>query len=244
MRSRWIDKVVEYGSFGDAPVLVVAPHEGVELIEVEGELVRLGERGSGFLARTAAEHAGCSFIVVHVPRSRADFARDPALLGRGEKFRLHMDGRKKVWLDCHTDRRYSGVLEKFHGLIEKKDPSFLVDFHTMGNAHIDVKLGFGKRRQYIGGTGRALRFRDELKAMMTHDLNVLVSKKELTGESEFILRSHHAGRLAAMVEFSSTRGFSLHEGKIQPGYVEAAEKAAELAAKWSDQEKGSEEPGR
>jgi len=236
MKCKWIDKVVEHGSYGDSGVLVVAPHEGVELMEVEAggrrHLVRLGERGSGYLARLAAKQVGGSYIIVHVPRTHADFARDPALLGKGERFRLHIDGEWKVWLDCHTDELYAGVLEKFHDLIEDIDPQFLLDYHTMGNRNIDIKLGFGEERRYIGGTEKALMFRDEVTSRMEHSVKMLVSKLELTGESEFILNSHQSGRNAALVEFSSTRGFRLSRGHIKPAFVEAAKKVAEVAGGW------------
>ncbi|MBR9689827.1 MAG: hypothetical protein GOV01_02955 [Candidatus Altiarchaeota archaeon] len=232
---KWIDKVVEY-EVGKSPVLFIAPHEGVEITTIktdEGpQLVRIGERGTGYLAKLAAQHIGGSFIVVHVPRLKADFARDPALLGKGDRFRQNIDGKFKVWFDGHKDTQYAKTLERFHELIQKINPKFIVDVHTMGTSKIDAKLGFGKNRRYIGGSENALRFRDELMKMVDCNLNVLVSKIELTGESEFILNKHSKGRNVMLLELSSTNGFKSEDGVFNPLYEKLIVKLAELTNKW------------
>ena len=234
---KWIERMVEYEQ-GRSPILVVAPHEGTEVVKVEGGPVVVGERGSGELARLAARHVGGSYIAVHVPRFRADFARAPELLGEGAKFRFNVLGERHEFTG-HKDTAYLRIMEEFHGLIEKFNPDFLLDFHKMLGRETDIRLGFGRDRRYVGGSGRALDFRDQVVRDLKirgHDLKIMVSKRALTGESEYILNRHHEGRLAALVEFSSSRGFDMDEGRISAGYREAAKVIAEQALRFLREE--------
>lgn len=239
--SKWIERVVEYDSFGDAPVLVVAPHEGTELVEVDGVSVVIGERGSGELAKRAAKHVGGSYIIVHVPRFRADFARSPDLLGEGAMFRFNVLGKRREFTG-HKDTAYKEIMEKFHDLIEKFNPQFLLNFHKMLGKDVDIRLGFGLDRRYIGGSKKALEFRKHIVgdlAVRGYSLDILVSKRALTGESEYVLNRHHNGRLAALAEFSSSKGFEMESGHINPGYMEAANLIAEQALRCLREDKTS-----
>jgi len=238
---KWIERVVEYDSFGDAPVLIVAPHEGTELVEVDGASVVVGERGSGELAKIAAKHVGGSYIVVHVPRFRADFARSPELLGEGAMFRFNVLGKRHEFTG-HKDTAYKQIMEKFHNLVGEFNPKFLLSFHKMLGKDVDIRLGFGLDRKYIGNSKRALEFRKQVVgdlAVRGHSLEILVSKRALTGESEYILNRHHKGRLAALVEFSSSKGFDMNSGHINPGYREAANLIAEQALRCLREDKTS-----
>ncbi len=222
--------LVEHKVFGDSPILVVAPHEGVSMVEVDGHRVRVGEPGTAYLARLAAKHIGGACLISRVPRMEADFARDPALLGKGASFRIAVSG-KRVVLEGHKNKSYSGLLNKFHETIERLDPRFILDFHRMSNRDVDVRLGFGADRRYIGGTERALEFKRQLLEKLAArgvSLEVLVSRVRLTGESEFILNTHHRGRKAALVEFAE-RGF--RDG-VDPRYEEVARCLVELALEW------------
>ncbi len=228
--AKWMDELVEYGSFGDVPVLVVAPHEGVSLEIVDGRVAKIGERGTGYLARLAARHIGGSYIVSHVPRMEADFARDPAELGKGARFKYNIDG-EIFTLTSHRNPAYAGLLGEFHGLIERLNPRFLLTYHRMGGSDgVDLRFGFGRERQYIGGTENALEFKRRFLERVS-GLEVLVSKLKLAGESEFILKSHYRGRVAGLVEFSS-KLFRLGSGRIDRRVVRAARVVAELAAEW------------
>lgn len=220
--------MIEYETFGETPVLIVAPHEGTGTTEVEGKPLRVGEPGTARLARLAAKHVDGSCLVSRVPRLEADFARDPALLGKGAKFRLGRPGKRLV-LTGHRDVRHSGLLKQFHDTILQCNPRFIIDFHRMSNRDADIRLGFGADRRYIGGTGKALQFRGQLVKRLSAkgvSLEVLVSKTRLTGESDFILSKHHQGRLAALVEFAA-RGFPR-----DARYDEAAKSVAETAEEW------------
>ena len=234
MDSSWIDKVIEF-HIGKEPLLFIAPHEGVELVEaeVEGEkrVVQIGERGTGYLAKLAAREVNGSYIVIHAPRLQADFARDPSLLGKGEKFRQNLDG-KKIWFESHKNTSYKLPIEKFHKLVGKINPKFIVDIHTMGSDRAHVKLGFGKDRRYINGSENALRFRDTLMEKSQLDLKVQVSKVELTGESEFILNRYEEGRLAMLVEFSNPLGFKIENGEIDKRYQTLMKHIALLTKEW------------
>jgi hypothetical protein len=232
--------VIEHEVFGDSGILVIAPHEGVGPVEIDGKTFRIGESGTAHLARLAAEHVGGACLVSRVPRAEADFARDPALLGKGAPFSIRaggsrQSGGRRVTLKGHTNRDYAGLLREFHQIIRESDPEFIIDVHRMSNRDVDVRLGFGRDRRYIGGTAKALEFKKRLLEKFGRaglSLEVLVSKRRLTGESEFILRNYHKGRKALLVEFAA-RGFP-----PGPEYERAVELLAELAKEWLQDERG------
>ncbi len=233
MKSKWLNRLIEYGSYGDAPIVFIAPHEGGELIKIDvGEskqIVEISERGTGYLVKLAAKQIGATFIINQVPRIQADFARDPKLLGKGEIFRYFLLGKRRE-LKCHINNNYLNLMERFHGLIEKLNPSFIIDFHRMSSEDIDIRLGFGVGRKYIGGSENALDFRKRIfNKSNFDDLKIMISKRVLAGESEFILNKHHKGRRAALVEFSSQRGFDLEKGKISARYETFVKKLAEVS---------------
>lgn len=229
----WIRELVEWESFGDSKVLVIAPHEGTCLLEKGGMIIRIGERGTAELARLAARHVGGTYLASHVPRIEADFARDPALLGEGAEFRIRSHGRRVV-LRGHTNTAYAGLLERFHSVIEEAQPSFILDFHRMAGTRVDIRLGFGAERQYIGGTERALQFKRDFLEKCDPSLEVWVSKVKLAGESEFILNHYSSRAKTMLVEFSSKRGFRMSRGEIKEEYRQAARAAAETAREWID----------
>lgn len=235
----WINKDIEY-HIGDEPVLFIAPHRGemkVEVKDLEGNLrkLHLGEVGTGHLVKLAAREVNGSYLVVHVPRLKADFARDPKFLGKGEKFRQNLQG-KKIWFESHKDTNYAGLLKKFHDLIKKINPDFIIDIHNMGSRKVDAKLGFGRDRRYINGSDNALKFRDELLKRLEKPLEVLVSKVELTGESEYILNKYEKNRLAMLIELSRPRGLDEEKGVYKPEFQELIRQAALLALEWTKAE--------
>jgi len=236
VKSKWLNRLVEYGSYGDTPIVFIAPHEGGDLIELDvdetKEIVEISERGTGHLVKLAAKQIGATFIINQVSRIQADFARNPDLLGKGETFKYFLKEKRREF-KCHTDIKYLKLLKRFHNLIEKRNPSFIIDFHRMSSEEIDIRLGFGVNRKYIGGTKNAFDFRKKIFDKSDfNDLNVMISKKVLAGESEFILNKHHKGRHVALVEFSSQRGFDLEKGYISERYETFVKKLAEVSTEF------------
>ncbi|MBR9680693.1 MAG: hypothetical protein GOU98_02615 [Candidatus Altiarchaeota archaeon] len=238
MQSKWIGKSIEY-HIGKEPILFVAPHRGEIQVEIkDGDKTRkiqIGEVGTGHLVKLAAKEVGGSYIVVYVPRLKADFARDPKLLGKGETFRQKLHG-KKFWFESHKDTKYKKMIDDFHKLIRKINPKFVIDIHNMGSSNEDARLGFGKDRRYINGTRNALQFRDELVSRLDEKMHILVSKTELTGESEYILYKYEKGRLAMLIELSSSLGLNRKKGVYDEKFQTLIKEVAKLAREWITKE--------
>jgi len=124
-------------------------------------------------------------------------------------------------------------MKKFHTLIKKINPHFIIDIHNMGGKKADAKLGFGRDRRYINGSDNALKFRDELLMRLKKPLKILVSKVELAGESEYILNKYEKGRLAMLIELSSPLGLDRKKGIYRQEFQELIGQVARLALEWT-----------
>lgn len=206
-----LGRKVEYYRFGPAPVLIVAPHIGGEKVQVKAEgkqvTFNMCEWGTDVLAAVAARDIKGGLLVSRIPRNRCDFARPPEKLGGGAIARLgHSQLEKAVKMVVHSEAKYRPLLEKFHRKINEVDPAFILTYHGMLNQKFDVLLGFGRRKQYIGGLKNSRRFKRDVLARLVEaelDLKVGVSYKKLTGESDYILNSHvKSPVMGGLVEFN------------------------------------------
>ncbi len=189
-------------------VLIIAPHAGKKKLQLsEEEYITLGEKNTDALTVVASANTGAGFIIVKVPRDEADFARPPELLGTGARAKLATSmGRARV-ITTHNNPVWQPVLEKFHKLITEIQPRFLLTYHGMSSRAFDVLLGFGKDRRYIGGWENAKKFRENIQEFLQKwdvEVKIGISKKKLTGESDYILNHYTAkfGIPGALVEYN------------------------------------------
>jgi len=228
---------VEHYKFGEAPVLIVAPHIGGEKIEwkAEGKTVifNMCEWATDILAAKAAREIGGHLMVSRIPRNKVDFARSPEDLGRGITARLgHSRLEHPVLMPVHADTSGRPLLEKFHKKIDEIRPKFILTYHGMMNKKYDVLLGFGRRKQYIGGLVNAHKFRSMVVRTLPKNpgLKVGISWKRLTGESDYVLKSHvHKPVRGALVEFNK-KGRSEQEPSSE--YEQLAVAIARVAKEW------------
>ncbi|HDR53616.1 MAG TPA: hypothetical protein ENN60_03035 [archaeon] len=227
---------VEFYSFGKTPVLVVAPHIGGEGVEIHAEgrkvTINMCEWGTDILAAVAAREIEGSLLVSRVPRNHCDFSRSPDVLGKGATARLgHTDLKRPVLLKTHTKNEYLPLLKSFHQKIRDTNPRFILTYHGMMSRKFDLLLGFGRRKQYIGGLRKAFQFRYKV-AMQAKGLKVGVSHRRLTGESDYVLKSHTGSVcVGALVEFNK---WGRPAGQTSPtgDYQELAKDVARVAAEW------------
>ncbi|MBR9681906.1 MAG: hypothetical protein GOV00_03870 [Candidatus Altiarchaeota archaeon] len=228
---------VERYSFGKTPVLIVAPHIGGEKVKVtaEGKAVTFNmcEWATDVLAAVAAKDIGGQLMVSRIPRNKIDFARNPEELGKDVIARLgHSQLSAPVRVPVHSDLSGKKLLLNFHNKIAEISPKFILTYHGMMNKKYDVLFGFGRRKQYIGGLLNSYKFRAGIKAHLPKKSGLMlgISWKKLTGESDFILKSHvHRPVRGALVEFNK---WGRNDKEPSSEYEQIAIAIARTAAKW------------
>jgi len=193
-------------------VLIIAPHAGTAQVEVgfsNGSVKRyIGDRNTDVLAKVAAFNIGGAVLVSYVPRTEADFARDPEKLGEGISLNVSkiVNGSKvKVQVPIHRNPEWYGVLSRFHQKIEELDPMFILSYHGLGyTSKAHVVLGFGRNSNYIGGEENARMFVESVRKIAREmNLNYEIKKASIfSGSSEWNLASHVRNRFGVLVEFN------------------------------------------
>ena len=224
---------VDFFSFGNLPILVLVPHAGGESLEVssEGKKVTFNveETNTDLLGAIAAKSIGANLLVSRVPRNRADFARNPDLLGKEMFAQLgHSSLEKPFKIKTHQDISYKQALEKFHKKIETLNPKFIMAFHGMRNRRFDVLLGFGKQRQYIKGIENSRKFKQNvIEKLNNPNIKVGISVKKLLGESEYNLKHHVENkRLGVLCEFNYD---GRKKNKLSQEYIDLSKAIAKSA---------------
>lgn len=234
-RSTMKNKVEHY--FFPSPnnrILLTAEHAETKKYPIKGlgssARALFGDKNTGWLARLAAYNIRSGYVVPHFNRIFADAARDPTKLGLGvsHKTRILNGSEKTVRVRIHTDKRYTKPLMRYHSLIEEFSPSGILSVHGMHgrDKNIDILLGFGKKRSYIGGNKQAFAFRKEfrkrLQTALATDLDgysrlgrkikVAIGKNRFTGAANYVMKKHieefneknnGKRRLGVHTEFSS-----------------------------------------
>ena len=212
IKTKKIDNYLEFKKFDnyeENKILIVAPHacKGKYLLNIKGKnmLIPGGEKNVAELTKIASYNVGCAFLISYVPRFEADFARGIEDLGKGLVLNF-LVGEKRIPIKIHTNKKYLNLLKKFHKIIEKIDPSFILSFHGTFIRNFDALFGFGKEKRFISGKKLAFKFRREVvKKMkeMKEDVKVGIAKKIYVGRSEYILNTHVKGnKKGVLVEFA------------------------------------------
>ena len=237
IRTNWIENKIEYKVFSgyeENKILIVAPHafQGRCFVNISGKMkkIKVGETNIHILTKIASYNINGAFIISYVPRTEADFARKPELLGKGLKLNFLVNGKRHP-IDIHKNTKYFYLLEKFHKMIEDLNPKFILSFHGTEIPNFDALLGFGKNKKYIKGKENAFRFRKnvlkKLKKLDIQDLKIKISKI-YRGISEAVLNMHvKDNRMGILVEFNKTGRLPFPSLKYQKMAICIAETAAE-----------------
>ena len=188
---------IEFCKFGNRKLLIVAPHAGTAIVKVEhaGKVyrARVGDLNTDVLAKIAAFNCGASCLISYVPRHLADFARSPNKIGKGELIKAigkHDNDERRVPMKVHRDKSYKQLLEKFHSIIKKERPRYIVSFHGKRGKIFDAIIGVGKDFRLIGGKRRFELFKSKLSELLAKEklkLKLRFTTSRFSGERDYTL---------------------------------------------------------
>lgn len=260
-----IENFIEYEILGTkSKILITAEHAQTTRIKSpeygEDAYVGIGDMNTDELAKLAAYYSKCSYIVPTLLRTEIDLSRPPG----AENLILHViplkadpskkTGKKKVAIS--TKKNFRHIADFYHKKIEKINPRFILAYHGMhSHRKMDILLGFGPDRKYIGGSKNAFKFKKMFKERLTKrlkeanirdDLIVKVGKSLFTGTKNYTLYNHvkkhnektKEKRFGMHVEFNM-RGRRMKKYSVLPKlrYQVAAQVLVECAEEWLENSK-------
>jgi len=186
-------------------ILITAEHAETKKLFLpeygERAFVGIGDKNTDKIAKLAAFHTECAYMIPRILRTKVDLSRSykefkTAKLYAG-LFNINEKKMKKAKIFIHRDIEKANVLFFFHNKIEKLNPRAILSFHGMHLRYKpDILLGFGPGRRYFD---KPFEFRDffheRLKNAFTNlnlknDLDIKIGQKLFTGTKNYTLYRH------------------------------------------------------
>lgn len=215
--------------------------------------IPIGDANTGELARLGAWHLQSAYMIPQVLRTEIDLSR--SLEANDLTLTVFPIGAeeqdKKIEVPLNTAKNLIHVSEFYHKKIEGLNPKAILAYHGMHSKHkMDILLGFGPDRNYIGGAKNAFAFKELFEDRLNQtlkelkirtDISIKVAKSLFTGAKNYTLYRHvgeynkknKEKRLGIHVEFNRYgRKMNAYPELPKLRYQIAAQVLAECAGEW------------
>ena len=233
-------------------ILITAEHAATKKLFLpeygKRAFVGIGDKNTDKLAKLAAAHIGCAYMIARILRTQVDLSRPYKEFKKARLYAglFNVEEQKKTKVLIHKDIGKADVLFFFHKKIEELKPRAILSFHGMHMRYKpDIILGFGPGRRYFD---RPFEFRDFFherlcsvldSLRLNNEFDIKIGNKLFTGTKNYTLYRHvrqfkGRSRLGIHVEFNLRGRISKSTNELPKlRYQVAAQVLADCLKEWS-----------